>query len=55
MPFVNPLVGPIYIEGAQKGDSLAVTIISIETSRDYGVSAIIPEFGGLCATPLTRT
>ena len=45
MPFVNPLVGPIYIEGAQKGDSLAVTIISIETSRDYGVSAIIPEFG----------
>ena len=55
MPFVNPLVGPIYVEGAQKGDSLAVTIISIETSRDYGVSAIIPEFGGLCATPLTRT
>ncbi|MFL2746095.1 MAG: acetamidase/formamidase family protein [Dehalococcoidia bacterium] len=55
MPFVNPLVGPIYVEGAQKGDSLAITIISIETSRDYGVSAIIPEFGGLCATPLTRT
>ena len=55
MPFVNPLVGPIYVEGAQKGDSLAVSIISIETSRDYGVSAIIPEFGGLCATPLTRT
>ena len=55
MPFVNPLVGPIYIEGAQKGDSLAVTIISIETSRYYGVSAIIPEVGGVCATPLTRT
>ena len=55
MPFVNPLVGPIYVEGAEKGDSLAITIISIETSRDYGVSAIIPEFGGLCATPLTRT
>lgn len=55
MPFVNPLVGPIYVEGAEKGDALAVNIISIETSRDYGVSAIIPEFGGLCATPLTRT
>ena len=55
MPFVNPLTGPIYIEGAEKGDALAVTIISIETTRDYGVSAIIPEFGGLCATPLTRT
>ena len=55
MPFVNPLTGPIYVEGAQKGDALAVTIISVETTRDYGVSAIIPEFGGLCATPLTRT
>ena len=55
MPFVNPLVGPIYVEGAEKGDALAINIISIETSRDYGVSAIIPEFGGLCATPLTRT
>jgi len=55
MPFVNPLVGPIFIEGAKKGDALAITIISIETSRDYGVSAIIPEFGGLCGTPLTRT
>ena len=55
MPFVNPLTGPINVEGAEKGDALAVTIISIETARDYGVSAIIPEFGGLCATPLTRT
>ena len=55
MPFVNPLTGPIYVEGAQKGDALAVTIISVEATRDYGVSAIIPEFGGLCATPLTRT
>ncbi|MCL0030507.1 acetamidase/formamidase family protein [Dehalococcoidia bacterium] len=55
MPFVNPLTGPIYVEGAEKGDALAITINSIETARDYGVSAIIPEFGGLCATPLTRT
>jgi acetamidase/formamidase len=55
MPFVNPLTGPIFVEGAEKGDALAVTIVSIETARDYGVSAIIPEFGGLCATPLTRT
>ena len=55
MPYVNPLTGPIYVEGAKKGDALAVKIISIEAARDYGVSAIIPEFGGLCATPLTRT
>lgn len=55
LPYVNPLVGPIYVEGAEKGDTLAVTINSIEVTRDYGVSALIPEFGGLCATVFTRT
>ncbi len=29
MPFGNPLTGPIYVEGAQRGDSLAVTIHDI--------------------------
>ena len=55
MPFVNPLVGPIYVEGAEKGDTLAVTIRSIEVTRDYAVSALIPDFGGLCGTVFTRT
>ena len=55
MPFVNPLAGPIYVEGAEKGDTLALTIHSIEVTRDYGVSALIPEFGGLCGTAFTRT
>ena len=55
LPYVNPLVGPINVEGAEKGDTLAVTIDSIEVTRDYGVSALIPEFGGLCATIWTRT
>ena len=35
LPYVNPVVGPIYVEGAEKGDSLAVTIGSIDASRDY--------------------
>ena len=55
MPYVNPLAGPIYVEGAEKGDTLAVTVHSIEATRDYGVSALIPEFGGLCSTVFTRT
>jgi acetamidase/formamidase len=55
LPYVNPLTGPIYVEGAEKGDTLAVIIHSIEMTRDYGVSALIPEFGGLCSTVLTRT
>ena len=55
LPYVNPLAGPISVEGAEKGDTLAVTIHSIEVTRDYGVSALIPEFGGLCSTVFTRT
>ena len=30
LPYVNPLTGPIFIEGAEKGDTLLVTINSIE-------------------------
>ena len=55
MPYVNPLTGPVYVEGADKGDTLAVTIHSVELTRDYAVSALIPEFGGLCGTVFTRT
>ena len=32
MPFSNPLTGPIYVEGAEPGDSLAVTIHEIKPS-----------------------
>jgi amidase len=55
LPYVNPLTGPIYVEGAEKGDMLTVKINSIEVTRDYSVSAVIPEFGGLCGTVFTRT
>src|SRR5215217_4776711 len=34
--FLNPQTGPIYVEGAQPGDSLAVRIESIEPTRDFG-------------------
>lgn len=54
LPFVNPCTGPIYVDGAAPGDTLAVRIDEIRITRDYAVSCIIPEFGGLCGTPYTR-
>ena len=54
LPFVNPCTGPIFVDGAEPGDTLAVTIDSISITRDYAVSCLIPEFGGLCGTPFTR-
>ncbi len=53
--FLNPQTGPIYVEGAEPGDSLAVCIESIEPTRDFAVSVLIPYFGGLTSTNLTRT
>src|SRR5919107_2159755 len=53
--FLNPQTGPIYVEGAEPGDSLAVHIERIEPTRDFAVSVLIPYFGGLTSTPLTRT
>ena len=29
LPYVNPLTGPVYVEEAEKGDTLAVTIHSV--------------------------
>ena len=55
MPYVNPVTGPIYVDGAKPGDTLAVTIEELKPARDFGVSATIPEFGGLCGTFITRT
>ena len=54
-PYVNDLTGPIYVEGAEKGDTLSVTVHDIQPARDYGVSAVIPYWGGLCGTAFTRT
>lgn len=49
----NPQTGPIYINGAKAGDTLAVTIHSIEFTRDYGVSQISNYSGALQGTNLT--
>ncbi len=52
-PYVNPQTGPIFVEGAEKGDSLVVEIVEIEPTRDFAASAFIPYFGGLTATDRT--
>src|ERR1700748_3355882 len=41
---VYPLAGPVYVEGAQPGDTLAVDILDIHT-KGWGWTAILPELG----------
>lgn len=43
----NPLVGPIYVEGAEPGMVLAVHIERLELTRDWGFSARNANFGSL--------
>ena len=54
-PYVNPQNGPIFVEGAEKGDVLAVHILSIDPRgpQPIGTTALIPEFGGLVGTSQT--
>lgn len=54
-PYLNPQTGPIYVEGAEPGDTLAVTIEAIEPTRDWAVSCLVPYFGGLTSTRFTAT
>ncbi len=57
-PLYNPVVGPVYVEGCEKGDVLAVTIDYVDPWR-YGFSGILPGIGpygdslkwGDCAKP----
>jgi amidase len=54
-PFLNPQCGPIAVEGAEKGDALAVRIHSIKPrgAQPVGTTAIIRDFGGLVGTSQT--
>jgi acetamidase/formamidase len=53
--YLNPQTGPIYVEGAEPGDTLVVEISDVELTRDWAVSSHIPNFGGLTSTTFTRT
>lgn len=54
-PYLNPQNGPIHVAGAEKGDCLAVRILSIRPRgpQPAGTTCLIPEFGGLVATGAT--
>jgi len=43
---IHPLTGPVYVEGAEPGDLLAVDVLSVETG-DFGATLNIPGFGFL--------
>jgi formamidase len=43
---IHPMTGPIHIEGAKRGDVLAVTLLDIKPD-DYGYTTLIPGFGFL--------
>lgn len=55
LPFLNPQNGPIIVEGAEKGDALAVHIESMEPRgpQPRGTCCLIEEFGGLTGTKYT--
>jgi acetamidase/formamidase len=41
---VNPVTGPVYVDGAEPGDALKVTLLAYEPSG-WGWTALIPGFG----------
>lgn len=43
---VHPMTGPVHIEGAKRGDALAVTLVDIEPD-EFGYTLIVPGFGFL--------
>ncbi len=54
---IHPLTGPIFVEGAQPGDVLAVTLHEIEVG-DWGWTGVFPGFGilpGEFAEPRLKT
>lgn len=55
VPFneMNPVSGPIEVQGAEPGDLLAVHFVSIIPARPYAVSCVLPRFGALAATQET--
>ena len=52
-PFLNPVTGPIAVEGAMPGDTLAVHFVEITPARDWAVSTTFPHFGALTTTHST--
>ena len=54
-PYLNPVTGPFFVEGAEPGDTLALHFVAIEPARDWAVSSTFPHFGALTGTHQTAT
>jgi amidase len=54
-PYLNPVTGPFFVEGAEPGDTLAVHFVEIVPARDWAVSSTFPHFGALTGTHTTAT
>ncbi|MEU4805411.1 acetamidase/formamidase family protein [Actinosynnema sp. NPDC023587] len=52
-PYLNPVTGPIAVEGAEPGDTVAVHFAEIRPTRDWAVSTTFPHFGALTTTHTT--
>ncbi|GAA3883018.1 acetamidase/formamidase family protein [Saccharothrix violaceirubra] len=52
-PYLNPVTGPIAVEGAEPGDTVAVHFVDIRPVRDWAISTTFPHFGALTATHTT--
>ena len=50
---LNPVTGPIAVDGAEVGDTIAVHVVEIMPARDWAVSTTFPFFGALTATAQT--
>jgi amidase len=54
-PYLNPVTGPFFVEGAEPGDTLAVHFAEITPAREWAVSSTFPHFGALTSTHTTAT
>ena len=52
--YLNPQTGPLFIEGAEPGDTLVVHILDIQPRRDWAISCIQKPLGGLTPNKYTR-
>jgi acetamidase/formamidase len=52
-PFLNPVTGPVAVQGAEPGDALAVHFVDIRPAREWAVSSTFPHFGALTTTHST--
>jgi len=49
----NPLTGPFYVEGAQRGDTLVVKFLDLSIDGDQGIGNYVPGFGALSSSTYT--